>query len=292
MNIEVNFALPRWWIVLLQKPLHSSITHGVLLYTPPPPRFHSAIIGAPQSLSALLSLDWRFDISFSIPYCISVSAPPLEWALFNPLLDLDQGGLYFSPDCLPPSLSAMLSIDGLLRWIGAAWPWFAPHNFIPHSSITIISPLAHPALHIRHSSSSGGAPHFAANSSYCHSNSISIHPELTSQFQPFRYHQSSQTILEFNFSHSPGLNHSEIQRMPPASLRHWWIVCSCVCRPWWDGRFSGWHGDHVQWISFDHLAGLLFLVYLLSFWNHSSFSLVLLDVAMQTVECWMRCWVL
>jgi len=36
-NIEVNCALPRWWIVLLQKPLHSSITHGVLLHTSPPP---------------------------------------------------------------------------------------------------------------------------------------------------------------------------------------------------------------------------------------------------------------
>ena len=177
----------------------------------PPHWFSSAIIGAPQTPSALLSLDWRFDISFRTPYSMSVGAPPLQWALLNPLLDLDPECLYLSPDSLPPSLSAMLSIDGLLRWIGTPWAGFVPHNFIPYSSITIISPLAHPALHIRHSSFPGCAPLFPTNSSYCLSNSILIHHELTSQFQPFRYHKSSQTTLEFNFTHSPGLNHSEIQ---------------------------------------------------------------------------------
>jgi len=164
----------------------------VLLYTPPP-WFSSAIIGTPQSPSALLSLDWPFDISFSAPYCISVGAPPLEWALLNPLLDLDQEHLYFGPDSLPPSLSAILRIDGLLCWIGDPWPGFAPHNSIPHSSITIISPLAYPALHIRHSSFPVGAPLFPTYSSYCLSNSILILCELNSQFQPFRYHKSSKT---------------------------------------------------------------------------------------------------
>ena len=287
-----KFALPRWWIVSLQTPLHSSITHRVLLYTPPPPWFSSAIIGAAQSPSALLCLDWRFDISFSASYCISVSAPPLDWALLNPLLDLDQEHLYFSPESSPPSLSVMLSIDGLLRWIGAPWPGFAPHNFIPHSSITIISPHAHPALHIRHSSCPGGALVFPTNSSYCLSNSILIHRELTSQFQPFRYHKSSQTALELYFAHSPGPNYSEISGTPPSSFHRWWIVWSCVHRPWWDGRFSGWHCDHGRLISFDRFATVLFLVYLLSFLNRLPFSLVLLNVAMQTVECWMRCWVL
>ena len=152
--------------------------------------------------------------------------------------------------------------------------------------------LAHPVLHIRHSSFPGGVPLFPVNSSYCLSNSILIHCELTSQFQPFRYDKSSQTTLEFNFTHSPGPNHSEIQGAPAASLRRWWVVCSCLCRPWCDGRFSGWHWDYVRLISFNCLARLLFLVYLLLFLNHSSFSLVLLNVAMQTVECWMRCWVL
>jgi hypothetical protein len=139
-------------------------------------------------------------------------------AFLSALLDLDQERLYFIPHSFPPSLSAMLSIDGLLTWIGASWPGFAPPNFIPHSSITIITPLAHLALHIRHSFP-GGTPLFPANLSYCLSNSILILCELTSQFQPFRYHKSSRTTLELNFAHSPDPNHSEIQGAPPASLR-------------------------------------------------------------------------
>jgi len=168
----------------------------VCCFIPPPPWFSSAIIGAPQSPSAFLSLDWCFDISFSATYCISVGTPPLEWALLNPLLDLDHERLNFILNNLPPSLFAMLSIDGLGHWIGTPWPGFAPHNFIPHSSITIISPLAHPALHIRHSIFPGGAPLFPANSSYCLSNSILIYRELSSEFQPYRYHKSSQMTLE------------------------------------------------------------------------------------------------
>ena len=97
--------------------------------------------------------------------------------------------------------------------------WICALNFIPHSSITIITSFAHPALHIRHSSFPGGAPRFSPNLSYCLSNSILIHHELTSQFQPFRYHKSSHKTLEFNFAHLPGPNHSEIQGAPPASLR-------------------------------------------------------------------------
>ena len=189
------------------------------IHPPPPPWLSSAIISALQSLSALLSLDWHFDISFRAPYCNSDSAPPLEWALLKPLLDLDPKRLYFIAGTSPPSLSAMLSIDGLLRWIGAPWPGFVPHNFIPHSSITIITPLAYPALHIRQSSFPGGIPLFPAKSSYCLSNSIMIHCELTSQFQPFRYHKSSQMTLECSFTHSPGPNDLEIQGAPPASLR-------------------------------------------------------------------------
>jgi len=179
-------------------------------YPPPPPWFSSTIIGAPQSPSALHSLDWRFDIAFSAAYSISVDASPLEWAL----LDLDQEHLNFIRDSLPPSLSAMLSIDGLLCWLGAPWPGFAPPKFIPHSSITIITPLAHPALHNRHSSFPGGAPLFPANSSYCLLNSLLIQCELTSQFQPFGYNKSSQTTLEFNYAHPPGPNHSEIPGAP------------------------------------------------------------------------------
>jgi len=58
VNIEVNSALPWWYIELLQKPLHSSITHGgAASYPPPPPQVvllrynrHSSIpVRCPQS---------------------------------------------------------------------------------------------------------------------------------------------------------------------------------------------------------------------------------------------------
>jgi len=213
-----------WWGCFIPPPmviLHSNRHSLIPIGAPPqlmalldPHRHSSAIIGAAQSASALLSLDWRFDSSFSAPDCISVGAASLEWVL----LDLDQERLNFIPHSFPPSLFAMLSIDGLLCWMGTPWPGFAPSNFIPHSSIIVIStPLAHPALHIRHSFL-GGSPVFPANSSYCLSHSILILCELTSQFKPFTYHKSIQTTLEFNFTHWPDPNHLEIQGAPPASL--------------------------------------------------------------------------
>jgi len=123
----------------------------------------------------------------------SVGASPLEWVLINPLLDLNYKCLYFIPDSFLPPLSARLSLDWLLCWIGAPWPGLAPLNFIPRSFITIITPLPHPAPHIRHSSIAGGTPLFPPNSSYFLSNSILIHHELTSQFQSFWYDILSQT---------------------------------------------------------------------------------------------------
>jgi len=41
-----------------------------------------------------------------------------------------------------------------------------------------------------------------------------------------------------------------------------------------------------DWYHLDRFVGLLFHSYLLSFLTHSPFSLVLLNVAMQTIECW------
>jgi len=99
-------------------------------------------------------------------------------------------------------------------------------------------------------------------------------PQANLNSNPLRYHKSSKTTLEFNFTHSPGANHSEIQGVPPASLRHVWIVCSSVCWPWWDGRFVGWHWEYIRLRYYsDRLVGLLFWFYLLSFLNHSPFSL-------------------
>jgi len=220
----------------------------------------------------------------AVHFCNGRSSIPSSTSIRSPSIS-------FQTLHLPP-LSALLSMDGQLRWIGTPWHGFAPHSFIPCSSITIITPLAHPALHIRHFASPGGTPLVPANSSYCLSNSTVICHELTSQFLAIRYHQSSQTTLEFNFTHLPAPNHSDIQRDPPVSSRRWWILYSCVCQPWSDGGFSGWHWDNVRLISFDWLVGLLFQGYLISFVNHLSFSLVLLNAAMQTIECWMRCWVL
>jgi hypothetical protein len=141
-----------------------NFTWWAATYPPPPTCFSSVIICTAQSPTALLSLDWRFNILFGAPYCMSVDTQPLERAYRNPFLHLIQQHLYFIPDSLSLCLSAILSIDGLLRWIGAPWSGFAPPNFILHSSITIITPLADPALPIRHSQFPAGAPHFPANS--------------------------------------------------------------------------------------------------------------------------------
>jgi hypothetical protein len=204
-------------IVLLQKPLrYSSITHGWLLYTRPPQWCSSTTIGTPQSLSALLSLDWRFNISFSAshsPLRPRLGAPQFHSRIFTPLLFWRCSAWMAAP------------LDrGSSTPIGAPWPGFAPLNHIPRSSINISTSLAHPALHpafhIRHSSFPGGVPLFPPNSSYCLSNSILIHCKQTSQFQPFRYHKSSQPTLVLVFTLSPGSNYSKIQGAPSASLCH------------------------------------------------------------------------
>jgi len=157
----------------------------------------------------------------------AVSTLPLRWELLNLLVNLDYVRLHFIPDSLhPPSFctaqhgwAALLDRCSSIP-VGAPWPGFAPLNFVLRSSITISTPLAHPALHIRHSSFPGGTPLFPPNSSYCLSNSILIHCELNSQFQSFSYHTWSQMTLKFSFTHSPGSDHLEIQGVPPASLHH------------------------------------------------------------------------
>ena len=101
------------------------ITHGgAASYPPPPPkRCSSAIIGGPQSSSellnpcrytsipsALLSLNWCFDVSFSAPYCLfcpcsssrmgSPQSPPqprLEAPWFHSRLFISLPVLFCSP---------------------------------------------------------------------------------------------------------------------------------------------------------------------------------------------------
>jgi hypothetical protein len=158
--------------------------------------------------------------------------------------------------------------------MGAPWPWSESPEFhsrlftsLPfgdahhtwaaplerHSLARICVPQFHSALlhHHHHSLCAPCTPHQAVLLSWWRtlfcpkfiiliSNSILIHCELTSQFQWIRYHKSSQMTLEFNFAHAPGPNHSEMKAAPPASFHRWWIVCSCICRSSWDGRFRGW----------------------------------------------------
>jgi len=147
--------------------------------------------------------------------------------------------------CLPP-LSMMLSMDDHLHWIGAPQSLtvllgldFVLLSFIPLFSVTIITPLGHPAFYIGHSSCPDGAPLLPENSAFCLGNSFLTHCNLTSYIQHFTYPKLSHLTLEFNIAHGPGLNHLQIQGTPPTSLHHWWIVSSCICRPWWDGRLSG-----------------------------------------------------
>jgi len=71
-------------------------------------------------------------------------------------------------------------------------------------------------------------------------------PQANLNSKPFRYHKWNQTTLESNFTHSAGPNHWGIHGAPSSCLLHWWIVCSCICPPRWDGGFRGWHWDNVQ----------------------------------------------
>jgi len=99
-----------------------------LLHTthPPPHRCSSTIMGAPQSPlallnpcwpssipSALLSLDWCCDISFSATYCLFCPRTSIPSSTTIRSTSISFQTPYFSP------LSALLSMDGLLRCIGA-----------------------------------------------------------------------------------------------------------------------------------------------------------------------------
>jgi len=64
-------------------------------------------------------------------------------------------------------------------------------------------------------------------------------PPANLNSNPFGYHKLSQTTLEFTYTHSPVPDHLIIYGAPLASLRRWWNACSCLCRPWWNGRFDG-----------------------------------------------------
>jgi hypothetical protein len=122
-----------------------------LLHTPPPQWCSSAIIGAPQSPSALLnpsallSLDWCCDISFSTPYCLFCPRSSIPSSTSIRSASISFQTLYFPP------LSALLSMDGLLRCIGAPQSPSALLGLDLRPSIsfciTISTPLDHLTRH-------------------------------------------------------------------------------------------------------------------------------------------------
>ena len=164
--------------------------------------------------SALLSLDWCYDISFSAPYCLfcphsssRMGAPqtPSQPRLGAPLFC---SRLFTS---LP--LSALLSMDGLLCCIGAPQSPSAILGLdLPPSisfCITISTPLDHLTRHQALLLSwwrTSFSPEFIILPFNLHFDS----PQANLNSNPFGYHKLSQTTLEFNFTHSPDLNHSEI----------------------------------------------------------------------------------
>jgi hypothetical protein len=108
---------------------------------------------------------------------------------------------------------------------------------------------------------------------------------LASHYTCVRYHKMSQTALEFHFIHSPVTNNRQIQGAPPASVRHWWIVCSFFHWPWWDGRWSGWHQQHVWLVFMDRVIWLFFGLPAFMF-ESLAFFFHFLNVVRHKIQCW------
>jgi hypothetical protein len=107
--------------------------------------------------------------------------------VLNLLLNIDVKRLQSIPASLPPApfgtaqhvCAAPRDMCSSIH-VSTTWPGFAPLMFILHSTSTISKPLPHLVHHIRHCSFPCGALLFPLISSYCHSNFILIHCELTS----------------------------------------------------------------------------------------------------------------
>jgi len=198
--------------------------HMVGLLDTPPQWSSSAIIGAPQSLSALLNAHWRTSIP-SAPqsrlvlwYFIQRSILPFLSALF--FLDgrssipsstsIRCASISFQTLYIPTRL-ALLSMNGLLRCVGAPQ---SPSALLgldlrPSISFCIRTPLDHLTPHQALLLSwwrTSSSPEFIILPFKLHFDSLLAN--LNSN--PFRYHKSSHTTLEFNFTHSPGPNHLAI----------------------------------------------------------------------------------
>ena len=153
-------------------------------FIPPPPHTlcSSALLGTPQSPSALHRLVSHFNMSFGAPCPLlcqhssskivtsqSSPQPWLEVPLFHSRL--------FTPcplQCCSAWMAAPLDWHSSLR-ICAPLPRFALLKYILHSSMTICTPLVHPVRPHQALLHSWSHTTFPPNSSYCHSSSIFIH---------------------------------------------------------------------------------------------------------------------
>jgi hypothetical protein len=104
-------------------------------------------------------------------------------------------------------------MDGLLRCIGALQSLSALFGLDLRPSISFCITIGTPLDHLtRHQALllSWWQTSFSPELIILH---FKLHFDLLQanlNSNPFRYHKLSQTTLEFNFTHSPGPNHSEI----------------------------------------------------------------------------------
>jgi hypothetical protein len=123
-------------------------------FIPPPQWCSSDIIGAPQSSSALLSFEWRFNISFSAAYCLLSRHSSIPSLTSNRSASISFQTCYLSP------LSALLTMDGLLRWICAPQSPSALLCLHFRPLISFCAPPSPSALPLPTSNSTSGTPPF------------------------------------------------------------------------------------------------------------------------------------
>jgi len=226
---------------------------------------------------ALLSLDWCFNISFSAPYYLfcpcsssrmgAPQSPPQPW-LGAPLFHSRHFTSHPVRHC-----SAWMACSAALALLNPHW----------HSLACICAPQFHSASpsalpltashDIRYSSFPGGAPLFPPNSSYCLSNSILMHHKLTSI--PTLLDITNQAKQHWN-SISPTLQARIIQKYKERLQLLWAIDELCIpafVSPDEMGDLVDDIETMFDWYHSNCLVGLLFPFYLLSFLNHSPFSL-------------------
>jgi len=149
---------------------------------PPPQWCCLAIIGAPQSLLALHSLDWRFDILFTAPYCLvcPCSSSRVGASESSPQSQLGVPLFYFQ-------LFTSLPCQCCSAWVVCSTA-YARLNPYWCSLGWICAPQFHSALvhHHQHSPCPPRTPHLVLLLSLWHT---SVFPEFI--IVPFKFHFDS-----------------------------------------------------------------------------------------------------